>query len=84
MKLRIKSVGFICPGIILKILFYMRYENKKVGFFVSNIIFLLQGSCALNVRSRAVLMNVNTSLLKTDLGYLMMPTRTNVLFEREH
>ena len=84
MKLPIKSVGFICPGIILKILFYKRYENKKVGFFVSNIIFLLQRSCALNVRSRAVLMNVNTSLLKTDLGYLMMPTRTNVLFEREN
>lgn len=84
MKLPIKSVGFICQGIILKILFYMRYENKKVVVFDSDIIFLLQRSCALNVRSRAVLMNVNTSLLKTDLGYLMMPTRTNVLFEREH
>ena len=47
----------------------MRYENKKVGVFVSNIIFLLQRSCALNVRSKAVLMNVNTSLLDT-LRYL--------------
>lgn len=47
----------------------MRYENKKVGVFVSNIIFLLQRSCALNVRSKAVLMNVNTSLLDT-LWYL--------------
>ena len=48
MKLPIKSVGFICQGIILKILFYMRYENKKVVVFDSNIIFLLQRSCALN------------------------------------
>ena len=43
----------------------MRYENKKFVVFVSNIIFLLQRSCALNVRSKAVLMNVNTSLLDT-------------------
>ena len=48
MKLPIKSVEFICQGIILKILFYMRYENKKVVVFDSNIIFLLQRSCALN------------------------------------
>lgn len=48
MKLPIKSVGFTCQGIILKILFYMRYDNKRVGVFVSNIIFLLQRSCALN------------------------------------
>ena len=52
------------------------------------MIAILSSSCNVpalwTVRSRAVLMNVNNSLLKIDLGYLMMPTRTNVLFESEH